>query len=75
VSTLLNCGSSTTSTYQYSIKDEANNESSFLGIVEVTMEDNTPPVLTGVPPNVTINCNDIHLAVRMAATILSVLTG
>ena len=58
VSTLLNCGSSTTSTYQYSIKDEANNESSFLGIVEVTMEDNTPPVLTGVPPNVTINCND-----------------
>ena len=52
------CGNTGTSTWRAIAQDASGNGSTEFGLIIVTMEDTQAPVLSGIPADVTIGCND-----------------
>jgi hypothetical protein len=53
------CGSSEVVTFAYQVSDDAGNVNPVDFTVEVTLEDNEAPILSGMIPDMTINCTDV----------------
>ena len=52
------CGGSDEYVYEFKLTDNSGNDATEFGYVTVNLTDNIAPVLTGIPADVTINCND-----------------
>jgi hypothetical protein len=52
------CGASQEFVYEFKLTDDAGNDADEFAYVTVNLIDDTAPILSGVPANVTINCDD-----------------
>jgi len=62
------CGNSEWNDWFYTVADENGNQSGIVGEILINVNDNTPPVISNVPDNVTINCDDAFPVIPQPGT-------